>query len=250
LFAGRKRLHHVLDVVRLARAEQHPLRDRSITRRVETDFVLAEWHIEPLEHAVEAVHRADQISVDVNLSLFRLDLNPKRGGRVVIRIGIRIRVGIRIPVLETAETPPERVVEVRIGEERVSIVRVGITVHGIAKTDSDGHVGPVLRGSIGRPKRDNRRKSGCHQKEIAFGIHEILRAGWPSRKQAIPVPLEPATRAHPFELERQVTVIVSAQSCQTPRTLWGEVWTAAMAAVWRRGEKTMAAASRLETALD
>src|SRR4029453_2424687 len=126
----RQRLHRLLVLVRLPRTKQHALAVGPIPRLVNRYVVFAERHVHPLERAVEVVHRANEVSVDVDLRGPRGDLHTKVSRGIPVSVAlVRIRIWavsgeIRVAVEASVESPvppPERVVEVRRAIERVAV---------------------------------------------------------------------------------------------------------------------------------
>ena len=64
------------DLQRPTAREQHLLRERAVPLEVQLQLVLARLDVQPLQVAVEVVHDADEVAVDVDLGVARRDLQP------------------------------------------------------------------------------------------------------------------------------------------------------------------------------
>src|SRR5262245_34802440 len=87
-FAGGKRLQFITDVESGAWNEKHLLPNRSVSVQVERQLVLTGRDLQALEESVELVNRPCEISVDVDLRVARLHLNPRRRGGEAFACGV------------------------------------------------------------------------------------------------------------------------------------------------------------------
>ena len=133
---------------------------------IELELVLSRLDVEPLQVAVETVHDADEVAVDVDLRVPWRHLEPRRttvvvDDRSIVRIGIlaiaiakavvgvAVGIGIAEPVADP-KAPAERAIETAV----VGVAVVGVIEGRVVRPSSKAGKGPVVaRPAVIRPGR-------------------------------------------------------------------------------------------------
>jgi hypothetical protein len=79
-----------------------------MSREIDLDLVLPGGNVQPLQPAVEVVHRTDEKAVDVHFRLARLHFNP---GRTRVVVSIPVAVGRIVLAVHSVGVPTRPAVE-------------------------------------------------------------------------------------------------------------------------------------------